>query len=284
MNKNSIKEHDQFFLKISLISGLILIIFSWIFVSYETGYKFAELFNISTLSDIKNLLLKLVGENPRSSLSIKIGEWYSLRSLAYETLLMSILSISIATILALLTFILAARNIHDGSIYGYPNIKLKCLYYIVRMTFSLTRAIPELILALIIILFFNPGIIAASFALGIHNFGVLGKLFSESVENMDTQSIKSLQSAGSSKSQVMFYCVLPQLLPQFTTYFLYRWEVIIRTTVVVGLVSASGLGKEFKLSFSYFHYEDLGLLLLWYIILVVIVDLLCSSLRKLVRD
>ncbi|MEE3006172.1 MAG: ABC transporter permease, partial [Chloroflexota bacterium] len=74
----------------------------------------------------------------------------------------------------------------------------------------------------------------------------------------------------------------PQALPHFLTYLLYRWEVIIRTTVVVGFVSAGGLGREFRLSLSFFHYTDLALLIMWYLILVLAVDLLSAWLRRVV--
>ena len=99
---------------------------------------------------------------------------------------------------------------------------------------------------------------------------------------MEITSVKSLQTSGAGGAQLLLYAILPQLLPQFLTYLLYRWEVVIRTTVLVGLVSAAGLGREFRLSFSCFHYADLGLLLLWYVLLVISVDLTCSLLRKLI--
>ena len=85
--------------------------------------------------------------------------------------------------------------------------------------------------------------------------------------------------------QMLLYGILPQALPSFLTYLLYRWEVVIRTTVVVGFVSAGGLGREFRLSISLFHYTDVALIIAWYLILVVAVDLVSAGLRRLVlRD
>ena len=72
-------------------------------------------------------------------------------------------------------------------------------------------------------------------------------------------------------------------MPQFLTYLLYRWEVVIRTTVVVGFVSAGGLGREFRLNLSFFQYTDVALIILWYLILVVAEDLLSALLRRMVR-
>ena len=71
-------------------------------------------------------------------------------------------------------------------------------------------------------------------------------------------------------------------MPQFLTYLLYRWEVVIRTTVV-DFVSAGGLAREFKLSLSFFQYTDVALMVLWYLALVMAVDLLSAFLRRMVR-
>jgi len=73
------------------------------------------------------------------------------------------------------------------------------------------------------------------------------------------------------------------VLPRFMTYLFYRWEVVIRTTIVVGFVAAGGLGMEFRLAMSNFHYSTVSLLLMWYLILVLGVDLASSQLRRIAR-
>ena len=82
---------------------------------------------------------------------------------------------------------------------------------------------------------------------------------------------------------MLAYGIIPQSMPHFLTYLLYRWEVVIRTTVVVGFVSAGGLGREFRLSLSFFQYTDVALIILWYLILVLGVDLISAFLRRMVR-
>ena len=273
---------NKYIIRISLISSVILSIISWGYVLFESRYSLPGLFSLHTVTETKEFISKLMGFEQNLSLAYQFNSWFELRHLAFETLLMSICSIGIAGIIALTTCIFASRNFHDDTIFGYSRPLLKIVYFIVRNIYSFTRAIPELILAIILMLFLTPGIWVAAIALAIHNVGVLGKLYSECIEDMDITALKSLQSSGARGWQLLSYAVLPQLLPKFLTYLLYRWEVVIRTTVVVGLVSAAGLGREFRLSFSYFHYEDLGLLLLWYIVLVIIVDLLCSLLRQFV--
>ncbi len=75
----------------------------------------------------------------------------------------------------------------------------------------------------------------------------------------------------------------PPVDAQFLTYLLYRWEVVIRTTVVVGFVSAGGLGRDFRLSLSFFQHTDVALMILWYLVLVMAVGLLSAFLRRMVR-
>ena len=82
---------------------------------------------------------------------------------------------------------------------------------------------------------------------------------------------------------MLAYGIIPQLMPQFLTYLRYRWEVLIWTTVVVGFVSAGGLGREFRLSLSFFQYTDVALMIFWYLVLVMAVGLLSAFLRRMVR-
>lgn len=130
---------------------------------------------------------------------------------------------------------------------------------------------------------------AGALALGLHDFGVLAKLCAEVVEGLDRRPLRSLRSiraAGASRAQALLYGVLPSALPAFLTFLLYRWEVIIRTTIVVGFVGfvgATGLGREFRLRMSYFRYTDVALLLPVYVGLVLAVDAIGVGLRRLAR-
>ena len=211
----------------------------------------------------------------------KASQWSDKGILAIETLAMSILGIGIAAGVALATFMFGARNIMTGELSPYGSVAWKIVFVLTRAFFTLTRAIPELIWAMIIIFVFSPGILAGGIALGIHNAGVLGKLGSEVVEGLDQRPIRALRSTGAGRVQVLFYTVLPQALPRFVTYLFYRWEVIIRTTIVVGFVAAGGLGLEFRLAMSHFKYTEVALILFWYLIIVLAVDIVAAYLRRL---
>lgn len=196
---------------------------------------------------------------------------------------MSILAVSLAGAGVLLTFLLAARNVSDGGLGGAPSRPMAVVYYMLRVIFAFTRAVPELVWALIIVFFLSPGVLPGALALAVHNYGIVGKLSAEVVENMDPAPARALRSAGANNAQMLLYAILPQALPQFLTYLLYCWEVVIRTTVVVGFVSAGGLGREFRLTLSFFQFTELALIIIWYLILVLMVDLLSGWMRRVVR-
>jgi phosphonate transport system permease protein len=170
-----------------------------------------------------------------------------------------------------------------GDLVPHGSICGQVIFSVVRVIFIFLRGIPELIWAMIIVFVLSPGILAGALALGLHNAGILGKLYAEVVEGLDPRPLQALRSAGAGRFQVLAYGVIPQAMPRFATYFLYRWEVIIRSTIIVGFVAAGGLGMEFRLSMSYFHYTNITLLLFWYLILVVAVDVISSLLRRMVR-
>ena len=146
-----------------------------------------------------------------------------------------------------------------------------------------TRGVPELLWAMLIVFVFSPSILPGAIALGLHNYGIVGKLSAEVVEDLDPRPTRALRTAGASNLQMLLYGVLPLVLPQFLTYMLYRWEVVIRTTIVVGFVAARGLGREFRLGMSFFRYDKVMLLLMFYLLLVLGVDLIAAWLRRLVR-
>ncbi len=211
------------------------------------------------------------------------SSWRHAIGLSVETLAMSVLAAGMAGTAALASFLPAARNVAYGELGGKRRTIGVPGFVALRILFAFTRGVPELVWALLIVFVFSPGVLAGALALAVHNYGILGKLSAEVVENMDTRPARALRGAGAGNFQVVLYGVLPQTLPQLLTYLLYRWEVIIRTTVVVGFVAAGGLGREFRLQMSYLHYDNVALLLICYLVLVVGVDLASAGLRRLAR-
>ncbi len=270
--------------RFSLCAALLLMACSWGYLLLGADSKLGELFQSQTWSHAGGFLGQLLGlGSERPPVYLQGSEWAEKFRLAYRTLAMSVLAIGIAGAGAMLTLLPGARNVSNGELGGRPSQIGSLLYYLVRLSYTFTRAVPELVWALIVVFFFSGGVLAGAIALGLHNFGVVGRLSSEVVENLEPNQARALRAAGASNLETLAYGILPQAMPQLITYLLYRWEVVIRTTVVVGFVSASGLGREFRLSLSYFNYTEMTLILLWYLLLVLGVDLLSSWLRRLVR-
>jgi phosphonate transport system permease protein len=260
--------------------GLVaLLVASWGYVLMEQQARFNTLISEETLDHMREFFERLAGIGEAQPAYRDLERWRVAADLAVRTLGMSVLATGVATIGMLLTVMAGARPIIDGE----RNVPGALLFALTRAAWIFSRAVPELVWALLIIFVFSPGILAGALALGLHNFGVLGRLCAEVVENLDRRPIRAIRSTGASRGQTLLYAVLPSALPAFLTFILYRWEVIIRTTIVVGFVSAAGLGREFRLNLSFFHYSDVGLLLLVYVLLVFTVDATSVGLRHLAR-
>jgi len=285
MKQKSIRKKLQWkldFVRFSFFITFILIITSWFFIFNIENADIYELFSKKNIYYTKKFFISLFGINEEKPAFKDIENIKNALRLTYETLQMSIMAISFATIGMILTVIPAARNAADGTLaltkkwYNWP------VFGLIRFTYIFSRAVPELIWAMLIIFVFKPGILPGALALAMHNFGILGKLCAEVIEDLDLRPVRNLASCGASTGQILIYGVIPIVMPKFITFILYRWEVIIRTTIVVGFVGAGGLGHQFKLSMSWFHYTEVTLLLICYLLLVFLADLLSSGLRKIV--
>ncbi|WP_316571286.1 ABC transporter permease subunit [Neobacillus sp. YIM B06451] len=269
--------------KFSALLAIILAAVSWIYIYIAEGASLSSLFTNENVNYAAKFFGGMLGIGEETPAFMQAAAWKNALHLTLETLEMSVMAIGFAAIAAFLTVIPAARNIADGSLtatkrwYNWP------LFGIVRISYIFSRAVPELVWAMMIVFILKPGLLPGAIALALHNFGILGKLWAEVIEDMDPKPVRNLASAGASKWQSLFYGVLPSVMPKFLTYFLYRWEVIMRTTIVVGFVGAGGLGQQFKLSMSFFHYSELTLLLLCYMVLVFLADIASETARKTIK-
>lgn len=269
------------FSKFSLILATIIIVGSWIFIVVVDKADFFGLFTEKNYMYTKKFINGLLGVGEANPAFLNGENWGKALKLTYDTLQMSVMAIGFATIAMLLTVIPAARNVADGTLTLRKKWYKWISFGVIRFVYIFSRAVPELVWAMIIVFIFKPGILPGAIALAIHNFGILGKLCAEVIEDLDLRSVRNIASSGGTPSQMLFYGVIPAAMPKFITYILYRGEVILRTTIVVGFVGAGGLGQQFKLSMSYFKYTEITLLLLCYLLLVILADLLSEGSRKL---
>lgn len=270
--------------RVSVAVLLLLLAFSWVWVVTEERARGSALVSAESVEHVGRFLRDLVGWGAaRPPAYLRPERWGAMAGLALETLAMSILAAGIAGGGAVLLALFAARNVAFGALRPSSSLIWPLAYLLARGAFAVTRALPELVWALLLLFLFLPGLLPGALALGLHNLGVVGKLSAEAVENVQVRPLQALQRSGARPGQVLAYGVLPALLPQLLTYLCYRWEVIIRSTMIVGFVGAGGLGYEFRLRMSYFHYTEVTLILLVYLLLVVGVDLISAGLRRLAR-
>jgi phosphonate transport system permease protein len=224
---------------------------------------------------------KLFPPDLSSDLLLKVVYW------SLETFAISFMGTLLSVAIALSLVFISSRNLVFGGVLfevdeaGRPVRMVRIgLYALARALLNLLRTVPHIIWALIFVFAVGLGPFPGVLALGLHTGGVLGKLFAEVVEDIETQPLEALQATGASRLQILFYGVLPRVLPQFTAYSLYRWEVNIREAIILGYVGAGGLGQQIQIAISLFLESKLLTLILAIYIMVTLVDYLSAYLRR----
>jgi phosphonate transport system permease protein len=184
----------------------------------------------------------------------------------YTAFLGTVLSIPFALVMAVL-----------GSRTTTPNI---AVYQGTRSILSFLRAVPEVVFALVFVTAVGLGPFPGVLALLFHNVGVMGKLWSEAIETVDPGPVDALHVAGASRQQVVAHAVMPAVAPQFVGLLLYRFDVNVRASLVLGLVGAGGIGFLINQSIKLFQFDRMLTQILIVLALVVIVDNISVFLRK----
>jgi phosphonate transport system permease protein len=149
-----------------------------------------------------------------------------------------------------------------------------------RLVLNVSRSIPELVWASILLIAAGLGPFAGTLALALHTSGVLGRLFADALENTSPLPEASLRINGARPLAAFFYAALPQTLPQMMSYTLYRWENNIRAAAILGVVGAGGLGQMLKYHLSLFQMHQAATVILAMLVLVAIVDAISFMLRR----
>ncbi|MPY77647.1 MAG: ABC transporter permease subunit [Actinophytocola sp.] len=209
-----------------------------------------------------------------------------LLTLAGVTLAMSIVAITIAFGLGALFAVPASTPAHgrDRVERGRVSTAARMLAMLAsRFVLVVLRAIPPPVWALLLLFVMYPGILPGALALAVYTTGVLGRLMAESVDNLEVRPLRALRAHGASEAKVFCYGVIPAAAPRFVAYGLYRWEVTIRETVVVGVVGAGGLGLLLDHQIGAFDYAGALTTLALLIGLTLAVDITSAAIRRSVR-
>jgi len=201
--------------------------------------------------------------------------WAFLQRLAKpvaETLQIALWGTLLGGVLALPLCFFGARNFS-------PN---RVVFHVARQVFNASRGINEIIFALIFVAAVGLGPFAGVLALSVHGAGMLGKFFAEAIEEIDGGPVEALRATGASGAQTVAFAVLPQVLPSWIAATLYRFEVNLRASTILGMVGAGGIGYELYGSMRLFQYQDTATCILVILLLVMSADYVSSRLRALV--
>jgi phosphonate transport system permease protein len=182
-----------------------------------------------------------------------------------ETVQIALVGTLLAIIISFPLAFLAAKNLMLGTPQG------KVVYSLTRLIFNVLRAFEPLLLAVLFVMMVGMGPFPGVLALGLHSVGMLGKLFSEAIEGIDQGPVEAIQACGGSRFQVIWYGILPQVAPSFLAFSIYRWDINIRMSIILGIVGAGGIGAVLLQYLKLYHYQKFGTAFL--IILVVVTSL-----------
>ena len=193
-----------------------------------------------------------------------------------ETLNIAAVSTLIGALFAMALALLATRGLAR-----WPR-----LIPVFRRTMDAMRAIPEIVIALVLIYILGGGPVPAVIAIALHTGGALGKLFSEVAENADIKPVEGLASVGASWGQRMWLGVLPQVAPNWLSYALLRFEINVRASAILGFVGEGGIGHDLKLAMQWGqgrYDEVVGIFALLFLAIVVIDQISDHYRNKLVK-
>jgi phosphonate transport system permease protein len=186
------------------------------------------------------------------------------------TLDTALIGTTIALVLSLLITPLAAKNIAPH----------RTVYEIARVVIAFTRTIPSFIFALYMVVVVGLGPYSAALAIAIHSIGTLGKLFGETIEDMDTGPVDALRTSGAGRGHVFLHAVLPGVAPTFVSLTLYRFDVNVRDSLATGFVGGGGIGFLLFNSIQLFQYRDASMQLLVLLVVLLAVERVSTLLRS----
>jgi phosphonate transport system permease protein len=187
-----------------------------------------------------------------------------------QTIQMAIIGTTFGAIVALPFSLLAARNI----------ISLPWLTGIFRFILNIIRTIPDLMLAALFVAIVGIGPVAGVISISIFSFGMITKLFYESIETIDVGPIEAITASGGSKLAIIRYAVMPQVMSHFLSYLLYAFEINVRASTILGYIGAGGIGVFLQRSLSQFRYDQTSIIVLAIFVVVLLIDGISNRLRE----
>jgi phosphonate transport system permease protein len=191
-----------------------------------------------------------------------------------ETIFMGMMATLFGIIFSIPVSFLAARNIMAGSRLTMA------IYYLTRTILNIIRAIEPLIWAIIAVVWVGLGPFAGIIALTIHSIAALGKLYSEAIEGIDPGPIEAVQATGANRLQTIMFAVVPQMIAPFVSFSIYRWDINVRMSTIIGLVGGGGIGFILIQYIRLLDYRAAGIAVWFIAVTVAVLDYVSSEIRQ----
>jgi len=187
-----------------------------------------------------------------------------------QTINIATLGTALAVVLSIPVAVMAARNTTFN----------RATYALGRLVMSVSRSVDSLIWALIFIVVVGPGSLAGALAVAVRSIGFVSKLFAEGIEEIDRGQVEAIVATGAGRFTVLLYGIVPQIRPVFAGVTIYRWDINIRESTVLGIVGAGGIGFVLNTAILGLEWSRVGLILLVVLGVVVISEVLSAAVRK----
>ncbi|MDQ4075211.1 MAG: phosphonate ABC transporter, permease protein PhnE [Chloroflexota bacterium] len=209
-----------------------------------------------------------------------VGDWYATRTFWLvaqrmgETIAQALMATFVGALLAMPFSFFGARNLMAG------NPLLTVLYYISRTVMNILRSIEPLIMAIVFVVWVGLGPFAGVLALMVHTIAALGKLYSESIESIDPGPIEAIRATGASQLQIIAFGVVPQVLPPWIAFTVYRWDINVRMSTIIGFVGGGGIGFLLAQWIRLSDFRAAGAAIWAIAVVVVVLDYFSAEVRE----
>ena len=247
-----------------MLISIVLFCFVLVFVIKDLEIDFIKLFTDSSKYFV-DILLRMLPPD--------FSNFQELVYAMFETIEIAFLGTFIAIVLSIPLGLFSARNLA-------PNY---FVYILSKTIIIFFRAIPEFIMAMILVIAIGFGAMPGVLALGLHTMGFLAKFYAEDIEHVNEGPIDALKSSGATKSQIISFGVIPQILPAFVANNLYILDRNVRMATMLGIVGAGGIGYELQSSFRMFEYEKVSAIIILIFVTIFLIDHLSAFIRSKIK-
>jgi phosphonate transport system permease protein len=245
-----------------VVKFVALVVAAAFFIQSVVAVEFSPITFVRGMPDLANLVYRMFPPSieylPRASAA------------ALETVQMALVGTVVGALLSVPLAFVAAKNVTPHAL----------LYRGSRGFIGFVRSIPDLIWGLIFVSAVGLGPFPGTVALAIGSVGMLGKLYAEAVEEIDPGQVEALRSTGAHPLQTLALGVVPQVVPSFVALTLYRWDINIRDSIVLGLVGAGGIGFELQTSMRLFRYPEVLTMIVVILVIVLLVEHFSQHVRQ----